>query len=76
MQYTRGVEDETDACGTGTVAAVALLSTWGLAPSGVSLATRSGCDLYASTAVGERAPVLRGEGRVAFTGLLREFDPD
>jgi diaminopimelate epimerase len=74
--YERGVEDETDACGTGTVAAVALLSTWGLAPPGVSLATRSGCDLYASTAVGQRSPVLRGEGRVAFTGLLREFDRD
>lgn len=70
--YERGVEEETLACGTGTVATVALLNAWGLTPGGVTLRTSSGCDVYASALPGQ-PPVLRGEGRIVYTGLLRDL---
>lgn len=68
--YERGVEDETLACGTGTVATAALLKEWGLAPSGVDIRTRSGLDLYAGPGGPGTPPVLRGEGRVVYRGQL------
>lgn len=73
--YERGVEEETLACGTGTVATVALLHAWGMTDGGASLLTRSGCDLYAHPGSDRQPPVLRGEGRIVFSGTLRELGP-
>lgn len=70
--YERGVEGETLACGTGSVATAALLVAWGLAaPGPVSIRTSSGRVLTASiAALGDAgAPALRGEGRLVFSGL-------
>jgi diaminopimelate epimerase len=77
--YERGVEGETQACGTGAVATAVLLATWGLARSPVSIRTSSGRDLVVSMKALPSAgsdepnawqPTLRGEGRVVFRGRI------
>ena len=72
--YERGVEGETLACGTGSVATAILLSEWGEATSPVSLTTRSGRILTVRIRPdGEcRHPSLAGEARIVFTGSLGE----
>jgi diaminopimelate epimerase len=73
--YERGVEGETLACGTGTVAAGVLLEAWGLSGSRTRLRSRSGRVLTATIrhAGQEIWPSLRGEARVVFTGELAEL---
>jgi diaminopimelate epimerase len=73
--YERGVEDETLACGTGAVAAAALLTAWGAASSEVSLRTASGRVLTACVpaTIAGSGPILRGEGRIVFEGKLGEI---
>jgi diaminopimelate epimerase len=73
--YERGVEGETLACGTGTVAAAVLLETWGLSGTRTSLRSRSGRILTATVRHEGSAimPSLKGEARVVFTGELGEL---
>lgn len=73
--YERGVEGETLACGTGTVAAAVLLESWGLAGQETQLLSSSGRVLTATVRHSgtEIMPSLRGEARVVFTGELAEI---
>jgi diaminopimelate epimerase len=71
--YERGVEAETLACGTGSVACALSLGVLGKAVSPVRIWTRGGLPLDVSwDATGERAASirLRGEGRMVFRGIL------
>ena len=71
--YERGVEDETLACGTGTVAA-ALVSSWkGLVESPVDVKVRSGEMLTVSFVKARRGfekVYLEGRVKVVYQGLL------
>ncbi len=71
--YERGVEAETLACGTGTVAAALTLAAAGLAQLPVRIESSSGAVLSVAgeLAAGEAREVwLCGEGRLVFTGRL------
>lgn len=73
--FERGVEGETLACGTGTVATAVLLRSWGEGGEDVALQTRSGRTLHVRL---ERrgdawVPSLRGEGRLVFTGEIADL---
>jgi diaminopimelate epimerase len=74
--YERGVEAETHACGSGSVAAAALLAAWDLEAQGrdVRIRTRGGRDVVVSWEhLGTSPePFLRGEGRFVFSGILEE----
>lgn len=72
--YERGVEGETLACGTGTVAAAILLEAWGLSGLTTRLLSSSGQILTANVRHegSEIRPSLQGEARVVFTGELAE----
>ena len=73
--YERGVEGETLACGTGTVAVGVLLEAWGLSGSETKLRSQSGRVLTATVRHdgAQIRPSLQGEARVVFTGELAEF---
>jgi diaminopimelate epimerase len=73
--YERGVEGETLACGTGTVAAAVLLESWGLSGQRTALRSRSGRILTATVRHEgtEIMPSLTGEARIVFTGELGEL---
>lgn len=71
--YERGVEAETLACGTGTVAAAVALAMTGKAKLPMDVTTRSGRILgISATLSGPMATNvwLAGEGRLVFTGVL------
>jgi len=73
--YERGVEDETLACGTGSVAAAILMARAGRVKGPVTLTTASGSKLEVrfSLAGGQALSVqLIGDARVRFAG---EFEP-
>lgn len=74
--FERGVEGETQACGTGAVATAILLATWGLDPGpSVTLRTSSGRDLIVRLTPIPTGfqPTLQGEGRVVFHGQIDQL---
>lgn len=77
--YERGVETETLACGSGSVAVAALVTAWGLESPGdpVTVLTRGGRDVRItwSRFGDEVLPFLSGEGRIVFSGVLGELAP-
>ena len=72
--YERGVEAETLACGTGSVAAACALDRWGVAKLPATIHTQSGrtLDVRAKRAKDGRYDDiwLAGEARVVFRGVL------
>ena len=68
--YERGVEEETLACGSGSVATAAMLVAWDGERAPVRLTTRSGSVLTVNFDDG--APTLSGEGRLVFQGQTRD----
>jgi diaminopimelate epimerase len=71
--YERGVEDETLACGTGSVAAALIASRKGLVSSPVDVRVRSGELLrvyFESTENGFEKVYLEGKAKVVYQGTL------
>jgi diaminopimelate epimerase len=70
--FERGVEGETLACGSGSVATATLLAAWGLVEPGspVAMRTASGQVLTVTARGGDRVE-LAGEGRIVYEGRLR-----
>ncbi|MDB4884606.1 MAG: Diaminopimelate epimerase [Gemmatimonadetes bacterium] len=75
--YERGVEGETLACGTGSVATAILLAEAGEATELVRLTTRSGRThrVRLARVSGAWLPSLSGEARLVFEGRFGELSP-
>jgi diaminopimelate epimerase len=75
--YERGVEDETMACGTGSVASAIILSLKGLVKGPVDVATRGGEILRVYHDVMDDGTIthvfLEGDTVVVYTGVLQEL---
>ncbi|HET7056535.1 MAG TPA: diaminopimelate epimerase [Thermomicrobiales bacterium] len=73
--YERGVEGETLACGTGSVASAILIAIWHGGSGPIRLKTRSGRTLTVRlTRAGSGfVPSLSGEARIVFRGRFGEF---
>jgi diaminopimelate epimerase len=71
--YERGVEEETLACGSGSVATAAMLMEWTGEAGPVRLLTRSGSPLIVGFS--SEGATLAGEGRLVCEGLLRDVSP-
>jgi diaminopimelate epimerase len=73
--FERGVEAETLACGTGAVATAIALTDWGESGPETTLWTRSALPLTVTLKRRGSAwlPSLRGEGRIVFEGVLRDY---
>lgn len=70
--FERGIEGETLACGTGTVAAAFALATAGLGTFPMEFETGSGNLLTVSRSIDDpQVGWLRGEGRLVFEGTLK-----
>lgn len=72
--YERGVEAETLACGTGSVASAVVSARRGLVSTPVEIVTSSGMPLVASFDLrqnGARTVALRGQTRVVMAGTIR-----
>lgn len=69
--FERGVEGETQACGTGAVAVAVLLAAWGLT-HGAETPVRTSSGRMLTVTIPTDQPggriALRGEGRLVFTG--------
>jgi diaminopimelate epimerase len=76
--YERGVEMETLACGTGSVASAILMASWGLVAESVNLKTRSGRVLRVRQHRENEhwLASLSGEARLVFAGVLGEVAPN
>jgi diaminopimelate epimerase len=71
--YERGVEDETLACGTGSVASVLVSAAKGLVDSPVAVQVKSGEKLniyFEKTARGFEKIYLEGKAKVVYEGRL------
>lgn len=73
--YERGVEAETYACGTGSVATAACLIAWTLAPAGEPVRLRTASERVLTVRLPDGVEScwseLAGEGRIVFDGVLR-----
>ncbi|MEI6741107.1 MAG: diaminopimelate epimerase [Gemmatimonadaceae bacterium] len=80
--YERGVEGETQACGTGAVGTAILLCEWGLTAPPVRLITTSGRPVTVTLTrsvdggLSQWQPSLRGEGRIVFRGQIGDLGLD